>query len=170
MVHVQLPWCCPPVWQATSECQNLVLNKMVVIVQTTFSNVFFFMKRCISMETAFKFVPYGSTDSWRSLVQVPSRRQAIRVYLNEWWPRSVTQYRMTMPQWVNGLSLTARDMKPLLLKLINLNPSMNNLVQLGMIACCLTAPSYYLNQCWLLELMRIYGIHMWAISQRMPES
>ena len=33
-------------------------------------------------------------------------------------------------------------------------------------ACCLTAPSHYLNQCWL-RISEVFGIHMMAISQKM---
>ena len=35
-------------------------------------------------------------------------------------------------------------------------------------ACCLTAPSHYLNQCWL-SLVRFCGIHLRAIQQRAPK-
>ena len=35
-------------------------------------------------------------------------------------------------------------------------------------ACCLTAPSHYLNQCWL-SLVRLCGIHLRAIQQRAPK-
>ena len=37
----------------------------------------------------------------------------------------------------------------------------------GLMACCLMAPSHYLNQCWL--IIKSSDIHIRAISQEMPQ-
>ena len=36
-------------------------------------------------------------------------------------------------------------------------------------ACCLMAPSHYLNQCWLIIRVRSCGFHVRAISQELPQ-
>ena len=41
--------------------------------------------------------------------------------------------------------------------------------QAQVMACCLTAPSHYLNQCWLTSV-RSNGIHLRAISYEIPQS
>ena len=37
-------------------------------------------------------------------------------------------------------------------------------------ACCLTAPSHCLNQCWLIINNHSRNIHLWASSQELPQS
>ena len=56
----------------------------------------------LSYEIAFRWMPLDSTDDKSTLVQVMAWCcQATCHYLNQCWPRSLTPYGITRPQWVN---------------------------------------------------------------------
>ena len=65
-------------------------------------------------------------------------RQATNHYLSQYWPRSISPYGITRPQYVN--SLWPSDA-------ICWHRSGSTLAQV--MACGLMAPSHSLNQCWL---------------------
>ena len=95
-------------------------------------------------------------------------RQATNHYLNQCWPRSLPPYGITRPQWVNyvcHLSVEEWYKLQLYLTFLEINSSTrfnplkpsdaiwrhrsgSTLAQV--MACCRTAPSHYLNQCWLI--------------------
>ena len=79
-------------------------------------------------------------------------------YLNQCWPRSMMPYGITRPQWVN--SLRPSDA-------IWWHRSGSTLARV--MACCLTAPSHYLNQCWLI-ISKIQLHSLMAISQEIHQS
>ena len=56
----------------------------------------------ISYEIALKWMPLDLTDDKSTLVQVMAWcRQATSHYLSQCWPRSLSPYGVTRPQWVN---------------------------------------------------------------------
>ena len=57
----------------------------------------------ISCELAFRWMPLDLTDDKSTLVQVMAWcHQATSHYLSQWWPRSLSPYGATRPQWVNS--------------------------------------------------------------------
>ena len=71
-------------------------------------------------------------------------RQATSHYLKQCWPRSPSPYGVTMPQWVNS----SWPNWPSNCDFIGCYISWSALIQI--MACCLMAPSHYLNQCRLI--------------------
>ena len=60
----------------------------------------------ISCETALMWMSLDFTDDQSTLVQVMAWcRQATSHYLSQCWPRSLSPYGVTRPQWVNWLIL-----------------------------------------------------------------
>ena len=56
----------------------------------------------ISCELALRWMSLDLTDDKSTLVQVmASCRQATSHYLNQFWPKSLSPYGVTRPQWVN---------------------------------------------------------------------
>ena len=56
----------------------------------------------ISCEIALRWMSLDLTDDKSTLVQVIAWwRQATTHYLSQWWPRSLSPYDITRPQWVN---------------------------------------------------------------------
>ena len=57
----------------------------------------------ISYEIALRWIPLDLTDDKSTLIQImASCRQATRHYLSQCWPRSLSPYGVTRPQWVNN--------------------------------------------------------------------
>ena len=55
----------------------------------------------ISCEHALRWMPLDLTDDKSTLVKVMAWcRQATSHYLSQWWPRSLSSYGITRPQWV----------------------------------------------------------------------
>ena len=85
-------------------------------------------------------MPEKLTVDKSTLVQVMAWcRQATSHYLNQCWPRSPTPYGVTRPQWVNSLWPSVATWW---------HRSGSTLAQA--MACCLSAPSHFLNQFWLI--------------------
>ena len=112
-------------------------------------------------ELAFRWTSLNLADDKSTLVQVMAWcRQAKSHYLSQWWPRSMSPYGITRSQWGKDLSL----MVPYIVGaevwrcygVNSLWPSdtiwqqRSGLPLAHVMACCLTAPSHYLNQCWLI--------------------
>ena len=58
-----------------------------------------------SYNNILKWMPQDLTDDKSTLVQVMAWcRQATSHYLSQCWPRSLSPYGVTRPQWVNGVS------------------------------------------------------------------
>ena len=58
----------------------------------------------ISCEIVIRWMLQHLTDHWSTLVQVMAWcRQATSHYLSQCWPRSLSPYDVTRPQWVNEL-------------------------------------------------------------------
>ena len=72
-------------------------------------------------------------------IMVWCRRETTNHYLNQWWLILLTQIYATRLQWVNSLRPSDAIWR---------HRSGPTLAQV--MACCLTAPSHYLNQCWLI--------------------
>ena len=86
-----------------------------------------------SCEIALRRMPQNTFDNKPTLVQVMAWcSQATSRYLSQCWPRSLSPYGVTRPQWVNSqlsMSLLSQhtihsmnDQGPLLLTWINFNP------------------------------------------------
>ena len=59
---------------------------------------------CTACEIAVRWIPWNSIDDKSTLVQVMAWcRQATSHYLSQCWPRSMSPYGVTRPQWVKGL-------------------------------------------------------------------
>ena len=96
--------------------------------------------RGIACEITLMWMSLNFTDDQSTLVQVMVWcRQATSYYLSPCWPRSLSPYDVSRPQWIN--SLRPSDA-------IRRQGTESTLAQV--MACCLTAPSHYLNQCWLI--------------------
>ena len=81
-------------------------------------------------------------DDQSTLVQVMAWcRQATSHCLSQCWPRSLWPCGVTRPQWVNSLC-------PSDAIYIYIPYKFGSILDQVMI-CCLTAPSHYLKQCWL---------------------
>ena len=113
----------------------------------------------ISSEIALRWTSLDLSDDKSTLVQgMAWCHQAASHYLNQCWPRSLPPYGITRPQWVKSIvnSLGPSDA-------IWWHRSGSTLTQV--MACCLTAPSHYLNQCWLITGEVIHN-YIWSISHR----
>ena len=88
----------------------------------------------LSNDIALRWTPLDLTDDKSPLVQVMAWcRQATSHYLSQCWPRSLSSYGVTRPQWVNWPS-------DAIIIWWHISPS-----KLVYIRACLTAPSHYLN-------------------------
>ena len=91
-------------------------------------------------EIALRLMPLNLTNENLTWVQVMAWcRQETSHYLNQWWPRSPTSYGITRLHWVNSLRPSDAIWQ---------HGAGSTLVHV--MACYLTAPSHYLNQCWLI--------------------
>ena len=94
----------------------------------------------ISINISLKFVPIGPINNIPSLVQILAWRHPGDKPLSEPTEDSLLmQICVILPQWVNSLWPSDAIWR---------QRSGSTLAQV--IACCLTAPSHYLNQCWLI--------------------
>ena len=115
-----------------------------------------------------------------TLVQVMAWcRQATIHYLSQCWPRSMSPYGVTRPQWVNISTSTLSSPTCIIHLLMASSGAINSLrpsdaiwrhrsgsTLAQVMACCLTAPSHYLNQCW---LTISEDIHQRASSLEIPQ-
>ena len=96
----------------------------------------------ILIKISLKFVPKGPINNISALVQIIDWHHPGNKPLSE--PMMVSMVSLPMHicviQWVNSLSLSDTIWPP---------RSGSILVQVN--DCCLTAPSHYLNQCWLIR-------------------
>ena len=122
-----------------------------------FKHLFMNEKWCIFIQISLRFVPKGAIDSKSALVQVMAWRRTNTLGINEvliFWLLSSSEkiYRHTLKKNFKCSLQISRSMKPF----NSLGPSdaiwrwrsWSILVQV--MACCLRAPSHYLNQCWLI--------------------
>ena len=66
----------------------------------------------ISYEIAFRWMPLDLTDDKSTLVQVMAWcRHATSHYLSQCWPRSMSPFGVTRPQWVNMTTAQQRTIK-----------------------------------------------------------
>ena len=94
----------------------------------------------ISPRISLKFVPKFRINNIPALVQIMAWRRPGDKPLSETMMVSLlTHICVTRPQWVNSLWPSGT---------IWCHKSGSTLAQV--MACCLTAPSHYLNQCWLI--------------------
>ena len=105
-----------------------------------FKRIFFNENVWISFEISLKFVLKGPIDNIPLLVQIMAWHRPGDKPLSELMMVSLpTHICVTRPQWVNSLGPSDT---------IWWQRSGSTLAQV--MACCLTAPSHYLNQCWLI--------------------
>ena len=115
-------------------------DKMAAIYQTTFSNAFSWMKM-YKFRLRFHWSFFFQINNIPAMVQIMAWHWPEDKLLSEPMMVSLlTHICITRPLWVN--SLWPNDA-------IWQHGSMSTLVQV--MACCLTAPSRYLNQCWLIS-------------------
>ena len=105
-----------------------------------FKRIFLNKNGRILIQISLKFVPRSSNDNKSALVQVMAWRQTGDKPLSE---QMLTQFTDTYiwssrGRWVNSLGPSDAIWR---------QRSGSPLAQV--MACCLTAPSHYLNQCWL---------------------
>ena len=94
----------------------------------------------ILCETSLRRMSLDLTDDKSTLVQVMALcRQAASHYLSQCWPRSLSTYDVTRPQWVNSLWPSDALWQ---------QTAGSSLAQV--MACSLMALSHYLNRCWFL--------------------
>ena len=125
----------------------------------------------ISCEIALIWMLLDFTDDQSTLVKVMAWcRQATSHYLSQCWPRSLSPYGITRLQWVNWCFHYSLTVLSVISKLGNtylydvhfisifntLGPSdalwrqISGSTLAQVMACCLTSPSQYLNQYWLI--------------------
>ena len=75
---------------------------------------------------------------FKLILQIDILSNSDQIDLRRYWARSLTSYSITRLQWVNSLWPSDAILRP---------KSGSTLAQV--MARCLTAPSHYLNQCWL---------------------
>ena len=110
---------------------------MEVILKVYSPNTYYGSKNT-SYKIAIRWMPQNTFDDKSTLTQVIAWcRQATSYYLSQCWYRSMLPYGITRPQWVNSLRPSDAIWR---------QRSGSTLAQV--MACCLTAPSHYLNQCW----------------------
>ena len=129
--------------------------------------------RGISCEIALIWMSLDFTDDQSTLVQVMAWcRQATSHYLSQCWPRSLSPYDVTRPQWVNSLApgRFGFNFKWVIFKFISRIAILNISSEIALrrmphnhtddysmfqvIVCCHQAISYYLSQCWSKSLRR----------------
>ena len=94
----------------------------------------------IRSEVSLRWTSLDLNGDKSTLVQVMAWcRQATSHYLNQCWLRCLPPYGVTRPQWVQSFWLSDNTWR---------YRSGSTLAQV--MACCLTAPSHYLNECWLI--------------------
>ena len=68
---------------------------------------------CAACKIVERWIPQNSIDDKSTLVQVMAWcRQATSHYLSQCWPRSMSPYGVTRPQWVNGVYYTQPQVVP----------------------------------------------------------
>ena len=118
------------------------LEDWIVILKLLFSNSLYGMvaSKGLCCEIALRLMPLNLTNENLTWVQVLAWcPQETSHYLNQWWTRSPTSYGINRLHWVNSLRPSDAIWR---------HRSGSTLVQV--MACCLTALSHYLNQCWLI--------------------
>ena len=112
----------------------------------------------ISCKIALSWMPLDLTDDKSTLVQVTAWcRQATSHYLSQCWPRSLSPYGVTRPQWVNQSPLVPHI-------------CISELGQhwfrwwLGSDGDCL-ASSHYLNQSWVIVKWTLRNKLQWNFNQ-----
>ena len=94
----------------------------------------------ISCETAIRWLQQSFTGDKSTLIHVMAWcHQETSHFLSQCWPRSMLPFGINVPQWVNSLWPSDTIWR---------HKSGSTLAQVK--ACCLMAPSHYLNQCWLI--------------------
>ena len=105
--------------------------------------------KCISLKENFwilnkislKYIPKGVIDNMAALVQIMAWcRPGDKPLSEPMMVNLLTYIFVTWPQWVNSLWHSDTIWQ---------HRSRSTLAQV--MACCLTAPSHYLNQCWLIN-------------------
>ena len=105
-----------------------------------FKYVFFNENVWLLIKISPKFVPKGPIDNILALVQIMAwQRPGNKPLSDLMMVRLPTYIYVTRPQWVNSLWPSDTIWR---------QRSGSTLAQV--MACCLTAPSLYLNQCWLI--------------------
>ena len=110
----------------------------------------------ISCESALIWMSLDFTDDQSTLVQVMVWCcRATSHYLSQWWPRSLSSYGVTRPEWVECVTLQPISMTDLLsasnetdLRWKPQNYANDKSVSVQVMAWCRQATSHYLNQCW----------------------
>ena len=81
----------------------------------------------ISCELALRWMSLDLTDDKSTLVQIMAWcRHATSHYLSQCWPRSMSPYDVTRPQWVNSLAPCSSNFQNIILKLIMLYSNVKN--------------------------------------------
>ena len=97
-------------------------------------------QRCMALSTA---VWVGSAKEW--IPEVVERAKKLKISAGEamvsrfLWVRSLLPYGVTRPEWTDSFWPSDTIWR---------QRSVSTLAQV--MACCLTAPNHYLNQCWLI--------------------
>ena len=115
---------------------------MAVMLKVYFSNS---LPKTATWALAVKLLSGECHRTW--LIKKPtfvqlmtSCNQATSHYLIQYWPKSMLPYSVTRPQWLNSLQHNDAKWR---------HRTRSMLVQ--EMACCLTTPILYLNQCWLIN-------------------
>ena len=120
--------------------------------EDTFKRIFLNENMIILIKSSLKFVPEGPINNIPALVQIMAWRRPGDKPLSELMVVSLpTHICVIRPQWVKITAASPRGQR-----VNSLGPSDaiwrqrsgSTLAQL--MACCLMAPSHYLNQCWLI--------------------
>ena len=125
-------------------------------------------KVCISCEISLRLMLLDLTDDKLTLVQVMAWcRQATSHYPSQCWPRSMSPYATTGPQWVNSRALGYVGVILKWMSWINMinmlfmspscetalrwmpqNTSHDESTSVQVMAWCHQATSHYFSQCW----------------------
>ena len=81
-------------------------------------------------------------------------RQATSHYLRQCWRRSISPYDITRPQWVNKSPPSVAYMRQWIGSALD-----------KIMACRLSAPSHYLNQCWVIVDWTLRNKLLWNFNQ-----
>ena len=107
----------------------------------------------ITSEIVLRWMPQDLTDDKSTLVQAMAWcYQATSHYLNQCWPRSMSPYGITRPQWVNSWDITCETV----LRWVSLDLSDDNSTLVQVMAWC-QATNHYLSHCWPWSMSR-YGV------------
>ena len=86
-----------------NELTHWPLEDVAVILKYTFQNHYMEHSLGTHCEIALMWMPHNLADEKSLTVQVMAWcHQAISYYLNQCWPRSMSPYGVTCPQWVNS--------------------------------------------------------------------